>query len=92
MITNGYNNGLVQLVGQAVRRTKIKRSDHRAFALAICKWGGIKNVHKLLQKTDPVEEISFHFLFFILLFRKINLMFPMMKKNPMKLEKENSMN
>lgn len=65
MITNGYNNGLVQLVGQAVHRTKIKRSDDRAFALAICKWGGIKDVHKLLpKKKDEVEEIEFHFLCF----------------------------
>lgn len=59
MITNGYNNGLVQLFGEAIRRAKTKQSKHELIALAICKWGGVKDVHQLSQqKRHELIEVE----------------------------------
>jgi hypothetical protein len=49
MITNGYNNGLLQLVGKAIQKAKIRQAKHEMVAIAICKWGGVKNPQKLIQ-------------------------------------------
>ena len=56
IITNGYNNGLVQLVGQAIHKTKIRDSEHKTVALAVCKWGGVKNIEQLIQRREAVSN------------------------------------
>ena len=70
MITNGYDNGLVQLVGQIIYRTKIRKPDRKPTALALCKWGGVKNAHQLIQKKeikfDQVDSTQFSLVFFLL--------------------------
>jgi hypothetical protein len=58
MITNGYNNGLIQLVGHAIHKAKLKESTHKMVAVAICKWGGVKNLEKLIKpKTEGSTRV-----------------------------------
>jgi hypothetical protein len=58
LITNGYNNGLVQLVGQAIRKAKLRQPKQKMVALAICKWGSVKNPQKLIySKKKETKQI-----------------------------------
>ena len=49
MITSGYKNGLVQLVGEAIHRAKLRKPNHKTVAMTICKWGCLKNIKKLIK-------------------------------------------
>ncbi|CAF2048039.1 unnamed protein product [Rotaria magnacalcarata] len=47
IVTNGYQVGIVQLVGQALEKVRLRNNDSKMIAIGICKWGSVKNVHKL---------------------------------------------
>ncbi|CAF3378524.1 unnamed protein product, partial [Rotaria sp. Silwood2] len=49
LITNGYNVGIVQVVGQAINKVKLTKPKQCITAIGICKWGSVKNVEKLTQ-------------------------------------------
>jgi len=49
-MTNGYNVGIVQLVGQAINKVKLTKPKEHLTAIGLCKWGSVKDVEKL---TDP---------------------------------------
>ncbi|UJR26318.1 hypothetical protein I4U23_007656 [Adineta vaga] len=56
MITNGYNMDIVRLVGQAIKKNKLKQSKQEMIAIGICKWGCIKNVEYLTDFKEEEEE------------------------------------
>ncbi|CAF0878333.1 unnamed protein product [Adineta steineri] len=47
LITNGYNVGIVQLVGQAINKVKLTKLDQHITAIGVCKWGSIKDVETI---------------------------------------------
>ncbi|CAF1174559.1 unnamed protein product [Rotaria sordida] len=47
MITTGYNVGIVQLLGQAISKVKLKDPNQQLIVIGICKWGSIKNIKTL---------------------------------------------
>ncbi|CAF4980058.1 unnamed protein product, partial [Rotaria sp. Silwood1] len=49
MITNGFDTGIVQLVGRAIKKAQLKQSD-KVIAIGICKWGSIKDVKALTKQ------------------------------------------
>ncbi|CAF4870469.1 unnamed protein product [Rotaria sp. Silwood1] len=49
LITNGYNIGIVQVVGQAINKVKLTQPKKSITAIGICKWGSVKNVEELIQ-------------------------------------------
>ncbi|CAF1476852.1 unnamed protein product [Rotaria sordida] len=49
MITNGLDIGIVQLVGQAVNKARLKNPD-KVVAIGICKWGSIKDREVLIKR------------------------------------------
>jgi hypothetical protein len=42
IITNGYNLGIVQYVGQAINKVRIRKPEKDIVAIGICKWGRLK--------------------------------------------------
>ncbi len=61
IITNGYNNGLIQIIGHALRKAKLKESEHEMVAIAICKWGGVKNLQRII-KPKKKESIKVSYI------------------------------
>ncbi len=51
MITTGYNNSLVQLIGEALHKAKIREPKQNTVALDIRKWGSVKHPKKLIERT-----------------------------------------
>ena len=41
MVTNGYNSGIVQLVGQAITKMKLTNQAKNLAAIGVCKWGSV---------------------------------------------------
>ena len=58
MITNGYNVGIVQLVGQAINKIRLTKPKKRITAIALCKWGSVKDVKKLTSPRDNQKQVS----------------------------------
>ncbi|CAF2356486.1 unnamed protein product [Rotaria sp. Silwood2] len=71
MITTGYNAGIVQLIGQAIRKVKSKYPDRKMTAIGIGKWGTpvvtivveggfdtIANIYNDLKNNIPVVIIN----------------------------------
>ncbi|CAF3967063.1 unnamed protein product, partial [Adineta steineri] len=58
LITNGYNVGIVQLVGQAINKAKLTKLDQHITAIGLCKWGSIKDVETITKqyKGNSQEE------------------------------------
>jgi len=50
MITNGYNDGLIHLIGEALHKAKIRESKKTMVALAIRKWGSVKYPENLIKR------------------------------------------
>ena len=65
LLTNGYNNGIVQLVGQAVYKVKLIRPDQKLTAIGICQWGCIHGPYfKTNSNDEENEEVWRNFFFF----------------------------
>lgn len=44
LFTNGSNVGIVQLIGQAIRKRKLTKPQDKAVAIAVCNYGCVKNL------------------------------------------------
>lgn len=64
MITNGYNVGIVQLVGQAINKIRLTQPKKRITAIALCKWGSVKDVEMLTDPRYNQRKVSLDFLLF----------------------------
>jgi hypothetical protein len=60
MITGGYNLGIIQFVGQAIKKARIRKPDQDIVAIGICKWGSIKDVENLtgLQNSEKLIQVA----------------------------------
>ncbi|CAF2070799.1 unnamed protein product [Rotaria magnacalcarata] len=57
LITNGYNTGIVQVVGQAINKYKLSNfKKTNITAIGICKWGCIKDLESIIN--PPQEEAT----------------------------------
>ena len=56
LLTNGYNNGIVQLVGQAIHKVRCVRPDQTITAIGICKWGCVPNIDSLARSTKESNK------------------------------------
>ncbi|CAF3783975.1 unnamed protein product [Rotaria socialis] len=55
LITNGYNSGIVQVIGQAISKYKLSNfKKTNITAIGICKWGCIKDLESIINQ--PLEE------------------------------------
>ncbi|CAF3691904.1 unnamed protein product, partial [Adineta steineri] len=65
LITNGYNVGVAQLVGQAINKLNLTKLDQHITAIGLCKYGSIKDVKTLIdsdkgnnqQQTAKPDEV-----------------------------------
>lgn len=55
ILTNGYNVGIVQLVGQAIHKSKLTNPKKAITAIGLCKWGSVKDVEKLTSPKQAHE-------------------------------------
>lgn len=74
IVTNGYKTGVVQLIGQAIDKVRLKQSRKKLTAIGISKWGCIKNVEKMiLGKKHNINTVRKNLvlinLIFILVYR-----------------------
>lgn len=51
LVTNGYNVGIVQVVGQAIKKAALTDRRNKLVAIGVCKWGSVKNIEQLT--VDP---------------------------------------
>jgi len=56
LITNGYDNGVAQLIGQAIHKAQYRDLDRKTAAIGICKWSGIKAPEKLLKRKKNKQN------------------------------------
>ncbi|CAF0834212.1 unnamed protein product [Adineta ricciae] len=56
LITNGYNVGIVQLVGQAINKVKLTKLNRHITAIGLCKWGSIKDVEVLTSSQATRKQ------------------------------------
>jgi hypothetical protein len=56
LLTNGYNVGIVQLVGQAISKFKFTNPRKPIVAIGICKWGSVKNFQSL-RYQDTTKQV-----------------------------------
>ncbi|CAF1116563.1 unnamed protein product, partial [Adineta steineri] len=62
LITNGYNVGIVQLVGQAINKVKLTKLNQHITAIGLCKYGSIKDVESLIDsdKGNKQQQMKIH--------------------------------
>ncbi|CAF3973574.1 unnamed protein product, partial [Rotaria sordida] len=56
LITNGYNVGIVQVVGQAINKVKLTNPKKSITAIGICKWGSVKDVEKITRVQNIKKQ------------------------------------
>ncbi|CAF1408708.1 unnamed protein product [Rotaria sordida] len=56
LITNGYNIGIVQLVGQAINKIKSTHPKKQITAIGICKWGSVKDAKELIKSQSRKKK------------------------------------
>ncbi len=57
MLTNGGNVGIVQLIGQAIRKRKLTKPHEKAVAIGVCNYGCVKNLNDF-QRSEHLESFS----------------------------------
>lgn len=57
LLTNGTNVGIVQLIGQAIRKRKLTKPHENAVAIGVCNYGCIKNLNDF-QRSEHMESFS----------------------------------
>jgi hypothetical protein len=62
IITNGYNVGIVQLVGQAINKAKLTNLKKKITAIGLCKWGSVKDVERLTDLQHMKNQVGLSFL------------------------------
>jgi hypothetical protein len=63
LITNGCNVGIVQLIGQAIRKRKLTKPQDKIVAIGVCNYGCIKNVSDVQRpeyvfQSKPLDQHS----------------------------------
>ncbi len=61
IITNGYNVGIVQLVGQAINKAKLTNLKKHITAIGLCKWGSVKDVERLINSQYMKNRVGLRF-------------------------------
>jgi hypothetical protein len=59
IITNGYNVGIVQLVGHAIKKVKLTNLKEHITAIGVCKWGSVKDVEKITGPQYIQNQVGF---------------------------------
>ncbi|CAF1516121.1 unnamed protein product, partial [Didymodactylos carnosus] len=54
LLTNGFNVGITQFVGQAINKSRLARVDDKIIAIGLPKYGCIKNINEL-EKHQPID-------------------------------------
>lgn len=54
LLTNGSNVGIVQLIGQAIRKRKMTKPEDKTMAIGVCNYGAVKNI-KDFQRLEHIE-------------------------------------
>ena len=57
LFTNGVNVGIVQLIGQAIRKRKLTKPNDKAVAIGICTYGCVKNINEF-QRAEHLETVQ----------------------------------
>lgn len=57
LLTNGANVGIVQLIGQAIRKRKLTKPQEKAVAIGVCNYGCVKNLNDFQR---PIHLESCH--------------------------------
>jgi len=57
LITNGVNVGIVQLIGQAIRKRKLTKPHDKAVAIGVCNYGCVKNLSDF-QRPEHIELLN----------------------------------
>lgn len=55
LLTNGANVGIVQLIGQAIRKRKLTKPDDQAVVIGVCNYGCVKNLNDF-QRPEHMES------------------------------------
>ncbi len=57
LMTNGANVGVVQLIGQAIRKRKLTKPHDKAIAIGVCNYGCVKNLSDF-QRPEHMESTN----------------------------------
>ncbi len=57
MITNAANVGIVQLIGQAIRKRKLTKLHNKIVAIGVCNYGSVKNINDF-QRLEQIEKVK----------------------------------
>lgn len=59
LLTNGYNTGIVQLVGHAIQKIRYTKQDTKITAIGVCKWGCVSDVEYItgVKKANHDREV-----------------------------------
>jgi hypothetical protein len=57
IFTNGYNVGIVQLVGQAIKKVRLTNPKKTITAIGLCKWGSVKDHDKLIDLPNNKNQV-----------------------------------
>lgn len=58
LLTNGANAGIVQLIGQTIRKRKLTKPQDTLVAVGVCNYGCVKNVQDFqrLSESENLED------------------------------------
>ncbi|CAF4980834.1 unnamed protein product, partial [Rotaria sp. Silwood1] len=56
LMTNGYNVGIVQLVGQAINKVKLTNPKKKLTAIGVCKWGSVQDVEEITDSENKKKQ------------------------------------
>ncbi|CAF1295890.1 unnamed protein product, partial [Rotaria sordida] len=57
LLTNGINVGIVQLIGQTIRKRKMTKPDGKTIIIGVCNYGSVKNMNDF-QRLEHVELLN----------------------------------
>ena len=57
MITNAANVGIVQLIGQAIRKRKLTKLHNNIVAIGVCNYGSVKNINDF-QRLEQIKKVN----------------------------------
>lgn len=58
LITNGYDVGIVRVVGQAIKKAALTNRKNTVVAIGVCKWGSVKNFERLIPRPEGKPVIN----------------------------------
>ena len=57
LLTNGSNVGIVQLIGQAIRKRKLTKPQDKAVAIGVCNYGCVKNLNDFQRPEHRPSKV-----------------------------------